>query len=330
MSNTTTPRTTTQPQQQQTTDEQNKQKLKKARKALDTVKTGNKYLYQHNQMRKKLKRWFKACSKKNFTEAGQGELCYNIIGDDILLGKKKDCHHNDGDHGACKHIDTPYLQFSKQKNDILIVYSTVTDNVPAELEKSVETMKYTEFYDNYYNTVIGGNRVTDIWDAFMSWTQTIRQKMSGNEGKAESIGGHAANIASRIFSPVIAPVIGVCAGAKALKGKLMYTQKEQENLIGALRQSYQLKDWRSDEMKQPTNDRQIKAANQTYENDLKKFNNKLTELSDKLFTGDIMQIRANAQIINNYQEWCQKVLNNDYLAIDSLMKANRQQQQIQQ
>ena len=49
-------------QQPQPSEEQ---LINTARKLLDNVKTGKQLLLAHNQMRKKVKRWFDKCAKKN-------------------------------------------------------------------------------------------------------------------------------------------------------------------------------------------------------------------------------------------------------------------------
>ena len=214
--------------EQQQTDEQ---KLKKAREALDEVRTTDNLYYSYNKTRKKLKRWFDRCAKKPFNEAKKDDLCYGFQGSDVLLGKR--------DKDDTNNIRCPFLII---KEDGSIAMQTDSKYY------NIESMSYDDFYKSY-KAIFGKNAFLSFfenaWDGFMSITQAPRQKISRNRGKATSIGGHVANIATRVFSPVIATGYGLCAvavaaynGAKALKDKLIpdveelrtMSEKEREHL----------------------------------------------------------------------------------------------------
>ena len=102
-------------------------------------------------------------------------------------------------------------------------------------------MSYDDFY-KYYNNIVGKNAFLsffeNVYDGFMSATQVPQQWLYTNPNKAKSGGQHAVNIASRVFSPVIAAGVGAYAGAKALKDKLIPTEKELKKKATEIRNSY--------------------------------------------------------------------------------------------
>lgn len=178
-------------------------------------------LIPNNKKRKKLKRWFDRCARKHIEDAQPGELCYGFQSDGtLLLGKR--------DKADTTNMRHPFL-IVKKNGQIEIQINNKTNY-------NITEMSYDTFY-NSYKDISGKNAFLsffeDAWDGFMSITQLPRQRISRNDNKAKSVGGHVANIATRVFSPVIAAAVGVCAGAlaacagvKALKDKLIPTEEE--------------------------------------------------------------------------------------------------------
>ena len=214
--NTNTAQPNTGTQQQQKYD---KEKLENARENLDVIDTGrmNINIIEHNKMRKKLKRWFDRCTKIECNDALPGKFCYKIVkqndSDYVILGKKK----LDNSY----YIPEPFLVINTKNGYV---------GIQTEKEKfDIKEMNYDEFY-KYYKEVVGRNSFLsffeNVYDGFMSATQVPQQWLYQNPNKAKSGGQHAANIATRVFSPVIATGYGLYAGAKALKDKLIPTEEK--------------------------------------------------------------------------------------------------------
>ena len=202
--------------QQQQQDE--KEIPEYARKVLNEVQTDKKWYYTHNKKRKKLKRLYKECSSKFINDASKGDLCYGFKDKKkiLCLGRKAEGNF----------LEYPFLIIEEGKIAI-----------QTEEEKCIDIieMNYAEFY-KHYKSIVGKNSFLSFfenaWDGLMSITQVPRQMISRNHRKATSKGGRAANIATRVFLPVIAPVLGAYEGAKALKDKLIPTKEELKKMWG--------------------------------------------------------------------------------------------------
>ena len=230
--------TNTQPPQKS-----DKEILDAKRKEMDRIKDDDWYA-DGNKKRKKLKRWFDRCRKKKLEDDNtkEGECCYKIDRQTkaIYMGKKASTNAN-------HEFQLPYLTI-----DALGCNLHYQKESGGQQQESVLHMSYDDFY-KLYRQAVGLSKPQEwflnAWDGFMSWTQVPRQLKTKKGTKAKSVGGHVANIASRVFSPVIAPVLGAYEGASALKDKLIPTEEELSNRAANDFNSYQfpLKETQDDE-----------------------------------------------------------------------------------